>query len=139
MLALGSVLSLPTRSVPLAAVAGGLLATALLYLVSGSRDGRSPTALLLTGVVFNAFASAGIVFLASVAGFFEGSRVFLWLIGHLSAVEIDAAGIVARIIGALQPVYNDQEEVVAKSQVKLVYRYKGYNKVQEILVVVHRL
>ena len=99
VLALGSVLSLPTRSVPLAAFAGGLLATALLYLVSGSRDGRSPTALLLTGVVFNAFASAGIVFLASVAGFFEGSRVFLWLIGHLSAVEIDAAGIVALSVG----------------------------------------
>jgi iron complex transport system permease protein len=50
---------------------------------------------LLTGVVFNAVASAGIVFLASIAGFFEGSRIFLWLIGQLSAVEIDAAGLVA--------------------------------------------
>lgn len=95
VLALGSVLTIPTQSVPAAAFAGGLLATALLYWVSGGRGRSSPTSLLLTGVVFNAFASAGIVFLASIAGFFEGSRIFLWLIGHLSAVEIDAAGIVA--------------------------------------------
>jgi len=95
VLALGSTIALPTSSVPMAAFAGGLLATALLYWVSGGRGRGSPTGLLLTGVVFNAFASAGIVFLASVAGFFEGSRIFLWLIGHLSAVEIDAVGVVA--------------------------------------------
>ncbi len=95
VLALGSHLSLTTRAVPIAAFAGGLLATALLYWVSGGPGRSSPTSLLLTGVVFNAFASAGIVFLASVAGFFEGSRIFLWLIGHLSAVEIDAVAIVA--------------------------------------------
>lgn len=95
VLALGSTIALPTSSVPMAAFAGGLLATALLYWVSGGRGRSSPTGLLLTGVVFNAFASAGIVFLASVAGFFEGSRIFLWLIGHLSAVEIDAVGVVA--------------------------------------------
>ncbi len=94
-LAFGGAAVASGASVPMAAFAGGLLATALLYWVSGGRGRSSPTGLLLTGVVFNAFASAGIVFLASVAGFFEGSRIFLWLIGHLSAVEIDAAGIVA--------------------------------------------
>lgn len=99
VLALGSVLAISTRMVPLAAFAGGLLATALLYWVSGGRGRSSPTGLLLTGVVFNAFASAGIVLLASVAGFFEGSRIFLWLIGHLSAVDIDAVGIVAVSVG----------------------------------------
>jgi iron complex transport system permease protein len=100
VLALGSVLSLSTAWVPLAAFGGGLLATFLLYWISGVRGRSSPTGLLLTGVVFNAFASAGIVFLASVAGFFEGSRIFLWLIGHLSAVDIDAAGIVAASVAA---------------------------------------
>ena len=99
VLALGGLLALPTTLVPVAAFAGGLLATLLLYGVAGVRGRSSPTALLLTGVVFNAFASAGIVFLASVAGFFEGSRIFLWLIGHLSAVDIDAAGIVAASVG----------------------------------------
>ncbi len=95
VLALGSIWAIPTQSVPMAAFAGGILATGLLYWVSGGRGRSSPTSLLLTGVVFNSFASAGIVFLASVAGFFDGSRIFLWLIGHLSAVDIDAAGIVA--------------------------------------------
>ena len=95
VLALGGVLGISTRMVPFAAFLGGLLATALLYWVSGGPGRSGPTGLLLTGVVFNAFASAGIVFLASIAGFFDGSRIFLWLIGHLSAVEIDAAGIVA--------------------------------------------
>jgi iron complex transport system permease protein len=99
VLALGGVWALPTRLVPLAAFAGGLVATALLYWVSGGPGRSGPTGLLLTGVVFNAFASAGIVFLASIAGFFDGSRIFLWLIGHLSAVRIDAAGIVAVSVG----------------------------------------
>jgi iron complex transport system permease protein len=99
VLAVGSLFAISTRMVPLAAFAGGLLATALLYWVSGGRGRSSPTGLLLTGVVFNAFASAGIVLLASVAGFFEGSRIFLWLIGHLSAVDIDAVGIVAVSVG----------------------------------------
>lgn len=95
VLALGGLLGVSTRMVPIAAFGGGLFATALLYWVSGGPGRSGPTGLLLTGVVFNSFASAGIVFLASIAGFFDGSRIFLWLIGHLSAVEIDAAGIVA--------------------------------------------
>ena len=95
VLALGGLLGISTSYVPIAAFGGGLFATALLYWVSGGPGRSGPTGLLLTGVVFNAFASAGIVFLASIAGFFDGSRIFLWLIGHLSAVEIDAAGLVA--------------------------------------------
>lgn len=95
VLALAGIVALPTQSVPVAAFLGGIVATALLYWISGGRGGSGPTGLLLTGVVFNAVASAGIVFLASIAGFFEGSRIFLWLIGQLSAVEIDAVGFVA--------------------------------------------
>ena len=95
VLALGGVLGISTSMVPIAAFMGGIFATALLYWVSGGPGRSGPTGLLLTGVVFNAFASAGIVLLASIAGFFDGSRIFLWLIGHLSAVEIDAAGMVA--------------------------------------------
>ena len=53
------------------------------------------THLLLTGVVFNAFASAAIVFLASAAGLTESARIFLWLIGNLSVGRIDVAGVVA--------------------------------------------
>ncbi len=95
VLALGGMLGVSTSYVPIAAFGGGLFATAMLYWVSGGPGRSGPTGLLLTGVVFNAFASAGIVFLASIAGFFDGSRIFLWLIGHLSAVEIESAGLVA--------------------------------------------
>jgi cobalamin transport system permease protein len=95
MLALGSRLAISGSAVPIAAFAGGLIATGLLYWVSGGRGRSSPTGLLLTGVVFNSFASAAIIFVASIAGFFDGSRIFLWLIGHLSAVDIDAVGLVA--------------------------------------------
>ncbi|HEY8153079.1 MAG TPA: iron ABC transporter permease [Myxococcota bacterium] len=93
VLSLGSAVGLSQAAVPPAAFAGALATTLLLGLVSGSR--ASPTSLLLTGVVFNAFASAGIVFLASLAGMNEGAGVFLWLIGSLSSVRADVAGWVA--------------------------------------------
>jgi len=91
MLSLGGLLGLGYGAVPPAAFAGALFATLLLYLVAGVRGHVSATNLLLTGVVFNAFASAAIVFLASLAGLAEGSRIFLWLIGNLSAARIDVA------------------------------------------------
>jgi iron complex transport system permease protein len=82
VLSLGAAAGLSHAAVAPAAFAGALATTLLLGVVSGSR--ASPTSLLLTGVVFNAFASAGIVFLASFAGLTEGASVFLWLIGSLS-------------------------------------------------------
>jgi len=94
-LALGAGVGLGAASVAPAAFAGGALTTVLLFAASGVRGRASPTALLLTGVVFNAFASAAIVFLASLAGLVEGARIFLWLIGSLSASRADAVGWVA--------------------------------------------
>jgi iron complex transport system permease protein len=87
VLALAGPLGLGYGAVPPAAFAGAVGATALLYAVAGSRARFSPTQLLLTGVVFNAFASAGIVFLASIAGLTEGTSIFLWLIGSLASVR----------------------------------------------------
>jgi iron complex transport system permease protein len=91
MLSLGGMLGLGYEAVPPAAFAGAVVATLLLYLVAGSRGRVSAANLLLTGVVFNAFASAAIVFLASAAGLAEGARIFLWLVGNLSAARIDVA------------------------------------------------
>jgi iron complex transport system permease protein len=99
MLSLGGLLGFGYGAVPPAAFAGALLATLLLYLVAGVRGRVSAANLLLTGVVFNSFASAAIVFLASVSGFAEGSRIFLWLIGNLSAGRIDVAMPVAIFLG----------------------------------------
>ncbi len=89
MLSLGASFGFGYGAVPPAAFAGCLLTIGLLYLVAGRGSGISPNGLLLTGVVFNAFASAAIIFVASLAGMMQGSRVFLWLIGNLSAVRVD--------------------------------------------------
>ena len=90
-LSFGTILGFGYEVVPIAAFAGALLATLLLYLVAGAGGRVSATNLLLTGVVFNSFASAAIVFLASISGFTEGSRIYLWLIGNLSAARSDVA------------------------------------------------
>jgi len=89
MMTLGGAIGFGYGAVPAAAFAGGLLTTLLLYLIAGRGSRVSATALLLTGVVFNAFASAAIVFLASLSGLMEGSRIFIWLIGNLSVVRLD--------------------------------------------------
>ena len=98
-------------AVPPAAFAGALLTTIALYAVAGVRGRVSATHLLLTGVVFNAFASAGIVFAASLAGLTEGTSLFLWLIGSLSAVRADAApvvgGFLALGLGCAFPLLRD--------------------------------
>ncbi|MCH7867911.1 MAG: iron ABC transporter permease [Myxococcales bacterium] len=94
-LTIGSAMGFGYAVVPPAAFAGALLTTALLYLIAGAGNHVSANSLLLTGVVFNAFASAAIVFLASIAGLTESSRIFLWLIGNLSAARSDVAPWVA--------------------------------------------
>jgi iron complex transport system permease protein len=71
------------------------VATLLLYVIAGVGGRVSATTLLLTGVVFNSFASAAIVFLASAAGLADGARIFIWLIGNLSAGRLDVAPWVA--------------------------------------------
>lgn len=95
VLALGSGWGIGQAAVPPAAFVGSLLTLALLYAVVGGRGRFEPTRLLLTGVVFNAFASAAIVFMASLAGLVEGTRIFLWLIGNLSSARADVAALVA--------------------------------------------
>jgi iron complex transport system permease protein len=95
VLTLAKPLGLGYGAVPPAAFAGAVGATALLYAIAGFRARFSPTQLLLTGVVFNAFASAGIVFLASLAGLAETTSIFLWLIGSLSSVRSEVTAWVA--------------------------------------------
>jgi len=92
VLSLGASFGVGYAAVPPAAFAGAVAATLLLYGVAGARGRLSPTHLLLTGVVFNAFASAAIIFLASIAGMGGGTNIFLWLVGSLSAARADVAG-----------------------------------------------
>ncbi|MDG2049647.1 MAG: iron ABC transporter permease [Myxococcota bacterium] len=89
VLSLGASLGLGYGSVPIAAFVGCLITTFLLYVIAGRSQRVSATGLLLTGVVFNSFASAAIVFMASLAGMLESGRIFVWLIGNLSSARID--------------------------------------------------
>jgi iron complex transport system permease protein len=98
VLSLGSAVGLSYAAVPPAAFAGAVLTTAVLYAIAGTNARVSATSLLLTGVVFNAFASAAIVFLASIAGLTEGASIFLWLIGSLSSVHVEVTGWVAAFL-----------------------------------------
>ena len=108
VLALGAAYGLGYAAVPPASFLGAVIATVALYVVAGVQGRVSATNLLLTGVVFNSFASAAIVFLASLAGFTEGARIFLWLIGNLSA---------GRVVGQIQQSANaavDEAGLVAE-------------------------
>jgi iron complex transport system permease protein len=85
-LALGLGSGIAAFSVPGFAFAGALGATALLWAIAGA-GGRAPAhSLLLTGVVFNAFASSLIVFATSIADLSRVAGVFLWLIGSIRLV-----------------------------------------------------
>ena len=98
VLSLGSAVGLGYEAVPPAAFAGCLITTAILYAIAGVNARVSTTSLLLTGVVFNAFASAAIVFLASMAGLTESASIFLWLIGSLSSIRVEVSGWVAAFL-----------------------------------------
>lgn len=87
-IALGGAIGLGAAASPLFAFAGALAVTALLFALGG-RGRMASTHLLLTGVVFNAFASALIVFLASMAGLVEATQIFVWLIGHLAGARAE--------------------------------------------------
>ena len=85
-------------SVPALAFAGALGATALLYAIAAA-GGRAPAhSLLLTGVVFNAFASSVIVFLTTAVELNRVAGVFLWLIGSIRLVDDAMIACVAMLI-----------------------------------------
>jgi iron complex transport system permease protein len=98
VMSLGALAGIGAGAAPAAAFAGALGATFLLFGVAGWRGRLSATTLLLTGVVFNAFASAAIVFLASLGGLSEGTGIFLWLIGTLSAARGAMLGALAGLL-----------------------------------------
>ncbi|MEE2702581.1 MAG: iron ABC transporter permease [Myxococcota bacterium] len=97
-LALGWSLGAGAFTVPVFAFAGALGATALLYAIA-SAGGRAPGySLLLTGVVFNAFASSVIVFLTTAVDVGRLAGIFLWLIGSIRLVEPWLIAMVAALL-----------------------------------------
>jgi iron complex transport system permease protein len=98
VISLGAALGVAASAAPLAAFAGAVATVLSLLAAAGPRGRLDPTRLLLIGVVFNALASAAIVFLASIAGLAEGSKIFLYLIGNLSDARPALAGWVAAFL-----------------------------------------
>ncbi len=93
-LAFGWSVGIGSLSVPLVAFVGALCATGLLWAVAGG-GGMPPHGLLLSGIVFNAFASSLIVFVTTAADLSRVASVFLWLIGSIRLVDTWMIGAVA--------------------------------------------
>lgn len=66
---------------------GALLAMALVYGLATYRRRANPETLLLTGVVFNAFAYAFILFVNAIATIDQSHRILFMLIGTLDTVR----------------------------------------------------
>lgn len=105
---LGSALHLEASpwALPVAACAGGGLATGLVFLLAGGGGaaGRaSITSLLLTGIAVNALALSGIGFLTYIARDPQARSIAFWNLGTLSAASwpiVEVVG-VATIAGTL--------------------------------------
>ena len=69
--------------VPLAALVGGLLATALVYALARFGGASGGTSILLAGVVVNAIASAAITFMKTLVSASKAQELLFWLMGFL--------------------------------------------------------
>jgi iron complex transport system permease protein len=73
----------------LTAFAGSLATLALLYLMAARRSMLQGNTLLLSGVMVNAFCSAVILFLVSMAQDSRLHNIIFWLMGDLAAASYD--------------------------------------------------
>lgn len=102
MVALGAVSSLGT---PAAAFAGAIGSLAVLFFAAQIMPGgrMSTYVLLLTGVIFNAFASAIIMFLKSVVSAQKAQELLFYLMGSLSVegTSLTHTGLVGAAVAVL--------------------------------------
>jgi iron complex transport system permease protein len=89
--------------VPLGAFMGALLSMGLIYRLSLFRGRLHPYHLLLSGVIFNSFIAAVIMFLNSIVDFYQAQGLLFWLMGNLSTRAYLTVGFIAAyvIIGFL--------------------------------------
>lgn len=71
--------------VPLAAFLGALLSMVIIYRLSLFHGRLHPYHLLLSGVIFNSFIAAVIMFLNSIVDFYQAQGLLFWLMGNLSS------------------------------------------------------
>lgn len=79
----------------LVAFAGGMATVGLLLLMSSWKTGLGKDALLLSGVMINAFCGAVILFLVSVAPDTRLFNILSWLMGDLSLAAMEQVGLLA--------------------------------------------
>ncbi|MFH0799141.1 MAG: iron ABC transporter permease [Pseudomonadota bacterium] len=97
--ALGSVaavgLHLPFAWISAAAFLGAAVAMLVIFAIAGVRRGLDSTTLLLTGVIFNAFCFALILFINAVVTMEEAYQIIFLLIGNLEVTDMGTVGVVA--------------------------------------------
>jgi iron complex transport system permease protein len=81
--------------ISLAAFAGAVGTTLLIYRMALTRGRLEPYALLLTGVVFNAFCGALIMLLNSLVDFYQSHSILFWLMGSLAVQDYTTVWVVA--------------------------------------------
>jgi iron complex transport system permease protein len=86
-----------------AALTGGLISVATVYLITRAKGGFSTPVMLLAGVIINFFFSSLVMFIQYLSSTQDSMRILHWLMGSLSGIEIprlpDLAFVV--IVGAL--------------------------------------
>lgn len=83
LLGLSASTMLGASLVPLAALLGGLGATALVHAFASSSPGSRGTSVLLAGIVVNAVASAAITFIKTLISPSKAQELLFWLMGFL--------------------------------------------------------
>ena len=79
--------------VSIAAFGGAIGTTILIYRLASVHGRLQPYALLLTGVVFNAFCSALIMLVNSLVDFYQSHTILFWLMGSLTAHDYVTVGL----------------------------------------------
>jgi iron complex transport system permease protein len=74
--------------------------TLLIYRLALVHGRLQPYALLLTGVVFNAFCSAIIMLINSLVDFYQSHAILFWLMGSLAAHDYLTVGVTSLYVGA---------------------------------------
>jgi iron complex transport system permease protein len=93
--------TLPFEVLPVAAIAGGLITTVILYRLA-TRHGRTSIAtLLLAGIAIGALANAGIGFLVFLADDRQLRDITFWLLGSLGGATWGKALAIAPFVAAL--------------------------------------
>ncbi|MCP4687597.1 MAG: iron ABC transporter permease [Desulfobacterales bacterium] len=84
--------------VTISAFTGSALTLVLILIMSSGQSILKKNALLLSGVMVNAFCSAVIMFLISMTQDSRLHNILFWLMGDLSMIDIRGAGILAAIL-----------------------------------------